>query len=265
MSEFWGKGDKMALFDSVTAGFTKIGEVVKSYLTIIIICVFLGVAWQGWQAFNKYKANQIAALKSKDDQHKAELKILSDKLASLTQEKAVIATRNVVLEAEVESARVKASNNPPPKPVSDTPADVNQVVTEIAQSGVVFTLTVPTLGLDPKLGSATTPTKNLPTVWTWYRESQRVPQLETAYSSQLGLTTALTSEVGGLKLEINKSNELIAKHVETEAKHIEREANLDLIVKDTTAQVKRERFNGYVKAGVAAVLSFYVGKGVAKK
>jgi hypothetical protein len=255
----------MALLDNVTAKFTKVGEVVKSYLTIIIICIFLGAAWQGWSAFNKYKTNQIAAEKAKDDQHKKELQILSDQLAALTHEKTVIEIQNVVLAAAVEEARKKANNNPRPKPVDNPPADVNVAVTEIAQSGVQFTLTVPTLGMDPKLGSATTPTKNIPTVWSWYKEAQRVPQLETAYTAQLGLSNALTTENGGLKLEIRKDNEIIGKHVETEAKHVEREANLDLIVKDTTAQVKREKFNGYVKAAAAAVISFYVGKGVSKK
>ena len=253
------------MFEKFTKSLGTAGELIQKYLYIIIALVCLGVCWQGWKAYDKYQTNQNAARVVEDTKRKEELRILTEQLNTEKQEKVKLAVKNDTLAAEVEVWKEKAKKNPPPKPVGDPPKDLNEAVTQIAVSGVQFTLTTPKLGDDPfKLGTASTPASNVPTIWTWYKESIRVPGLETAYSTQLGLSNSLDTQVKGLVLERDKGNEIILKQDTVITKHVEREANLEVIVKETDKQVKRERFNGNMKAAAAIVLGFFVGKGVAK-
>jgi hypothetical protein len=247
----------------IAAGFKTAGELIKSYLNIIIIVIFLLAGWQGWKAYDRYAKSQLSQREAADQAHKAELKVLANQVAALTAEKAKLATDNERLEGDVKVWRDRAGQHKPPAPVSNPP-EVQEAVSQIAEGGVRFTLTVPRPGDNPLDGFATTPTRGIPMVWTWYKESLRVPQLETAYTSQVGLSTALTSQVGGLKLELKKSDELIGKHVEAAAKHVEREANLEVIVKDTKKEVKREKFNGWVRTGAALVVGYFGRKALAK-
>jgi len=250
----------MALLDGVTAGLNKAGMVIKQYLIIICICVFLAVAWQGWRAWCGYKDKQEAAEKAKDNEFKKQLQVLNDKAAADQKDKDALTASNVVLKNQVEMWKGKVANNPPPAPVTAPPTDVNVAVTDIASSGVRFTLTVPKPRTDPMLGSATTPTKNVPTIWTWYKESLRIPQLETAYTTQVGLTGALTKQVDGLNLEVQKGNQISTEKDAINAEHVAREANLNGLVKDADARVKRERLNGWLKTGAAFVIAYEAGK-----
>jgi hypothetical protein len=253
------------MLDNFTKSLGGVGDVIQKYLNIIIAVVVLGVCWQGWKAYDRYQTNQNNARQEEDIKRKTELRILTDQLDEVKKQKAELAVKNDTLASEVEVWKEKALRNPPPKPVGDPPKDIGDAINQIGESGVKFTLTVPKLGDDPyKLGTIASPAGNAPTIWTWYKESQRVPGLETAYSTQLGLSTSLTTQVKGLVLERDKGNEIILQQGTVITRHVEREANLEVIVKETDKQVKREKFNGNVKAVAAVVLGFFVGKGVAK-
>ena len=236
---------------------------VKLYTNVIIMVGVLALGLIGWRGYQSYQKAQLAQRMQEDQRHQGELKVLNDQIAVLSADKNTLAQNNKKLEADVNVWRQRAQNSQPPAPVSHPP-ELQKVVTDLSEAGVPFTLTVAKVGDAPINGTASTPTLKLPTVWTWYKESQRVPTLETAYTAQLGLSNALTVQVTGLKEEIGKDNQLNQKQGETLQKHAEREANLETIVKDTQKEVKREEFNGYLKAIGAAILGYYVGRGVSK-
>lgn len=242
--------------------FTKAGVLIKQYMVIIVLVVVLLAAWQGWSAWGKYKASQISAAMVEDAKYKAAIKVMDDQINTLKAEKARMALVNIDLALDVENWRAKAKKNPPPAPVPDPPKDIAVVVEQVKASGVPFVLSTARPGDDPLLGNATTGTKFLPMVWKWSKDSERVPQLEIAYSTAASLNGALTTQVFGLEREVVKSNEIIAKHEVKDTEQAKRIDNMAVIQKDLVKQVRRENINGYIKAGAAFVTAFFLGKAV---
>lgn len=253
------------MFEKVVNAFNLVGVTVKSYLSVIIVVIGLLVAWQGWGAVQKYINNQTAARVEENKKLVAQLELMNQEIGALKADKGLLATKNGELAQDVAKWKAEAGRNPLPKPVGNPPQDVAQAITEIAVSGVRFALTVPKLGDDPiTTGFISTEARNTPVIWTWYKESLRVPGLETAYKSQVGLTTSLSGQVVGLQEEVKQDNLIIKKQDDSIKLSSARAANLEVIVKDTTKQVNREKFNGNVKAVAAVVLGFFVGRGVTK-
>ncbi len=253
------------MLEKFSVGMKSLGDAIKAYMTPIIVVVGLLVAWQAWGAIQKYLNQQTQAKIEETKKLTEQIEKLNQETATLKAEKKVLTDQNTQYAADVAKWKAEASKHPAPAPVGHPPQDIQQAVDEVSVSGVKFTLSVPKLGDDPyKLGTLSTEAKNTPTIWTWYKESLRVPGLETAYNTQVGLTSSLSTQVNGLQLEVAKDNQIIQKHEEEKKVSAEKTANLEIIVKDTQKAVKREKFNGNVKAIAAFVLGWFVHKGVTK-
>lgn len=240
----------------------KIKGFVSKYMVLICIVIFAGVALKGWMVYNNYVDSQLSERMAEDKKHQDALKELESQLVALKIDKAKLTLINSDLALESEKWRKKANDNKPPAPVPDPPKDIAVVVEDIEVAGVPFVLTLNKPGDDPMFGNAITGTKYLPTIWNWSKEAARVPGLESSYAIEVGYNGALNKEVFGLKKEIVKSDEIIAKAGVKDAERQKREDNLIVIQNDLKKVVRREKIKGWIRVGAAAVTAYIVGKNV---
>lgn len=143
---------------------------------------------------------------------------------------------------------------PPPTP--NPPADNKVIVEDLSKAGVVF-VQVPASPTNYITGEV-----SLPKIWTWNKDALRVPGLE------LKLTTTQTAlnKSGELVTNLNKtidlSNKVIIAGDQREQQRIQQVDLLNKQVKITTDQVKAEKVNGWLKAGIALAVGYLGGRAV---
>lgn len=231
-------------------------EAIKPYLIIIGVIVAGFLVFSGIKQYEKYLINKQTQLEQENAKHKSDIKELTKTYETLKADKAVVEATNSVLEASAAFWKKKAHDTiiipPTPKP----PQDTNVIVTDLKELGVEFKPLTGTLFSTEK--------DNLPKIWTWGKDSLRIPGLE---AKVLNTETALGKSeelVLGLKKDISVSNDMIKTAEQRENIRKLEEANYENQVKTLKREITVGKGKTAIKIGAALVIGYGIGKVIKK-
>ena len=235
---------------------TIVSTYIKTYLTEIVIVIVAATAFQGWRAYQKYLVSHQTQLELENKVLQGKISVLTKDYIDLSVQKKAVETVNVQLDKDAQYWKKRAADThvtpPPPAPPVDDPT----LLANLKDAGVEFT---------PIQGNLfSTKHSTLPLVWTWNKQSLRVPELELKIVNTKESADRFEAETVGLKKDIVISNGMLKKADDREAIRVVQEKNFKEQVSTIKKEVAAAEMNGWLKFGGALVTGYVVGKNVKK-
>jgi septal ring factor EnvC (AmiA/AmiB activator) len=132
--------------------------------------------------------------------------------------------------------------------VPQPPTDISVVVSDLKAAGVEF---------KPLTGTLfSTEQASLPVVWTWNKESLRIPGFELKLARTEKALVDETAAKEKFMASLNKANEALAKVDEREKAHVDKEVNYNKQLDEKDKQIVAAKVNGWIKVGIAIPVTY---------
>jgi hypothetical protein len=233
-----------------------ISSYIKTYTTPIIVVVILAAGYQGWRMYQKHLITKQTQLELQNKELEGKISILTKDYNTLALQKKDLETVNVQLDTDAQYWKKKAAEThvtPPPPP---PPQDDATLLANLKDAGAEFKILKGT--------TFSTEHSTLPLVWTWNKQSLRVPELELKVVNTKESADRFEAETLGLKKEKFVSDDMLKKADERELDRIKQEANFKEQVSTIKKEVKAAEINGWLKFGGALFTGYVVGKQIKK-
>jgi hypothetical protein len=229
---------------------------IKPYMTAAIIIV-LGIAvYEGLSFYKKHLDKRGIQLQQENAVLKSKVAEVTKNYNDLSVTKKAVEADNVKLDADAQYWKKKAQSIPRPPEPPKPPQDDATLVADLKLAGVEFR------PLTDK--NYLTDRTNLPTIWTWNKDSLRVPGLEEKLFATETSAAKFETETLGLKKELGVANNMLSEADKRELLRKEQEKNLNEQISNEHKKVVAAEMKGYIKIGAALVTGYFVGKAVRK-
>lgn len=246
----------MIFSEKIASTITLVQATLKSYLTAVIVVIISVVSYQGLRIYNNYLKTHVSKAEADNIIFKAEIEKITKEYDKLKFVKDETHIKNVNLEKDLAYWKDVASKTPRPPVTPKPPVEESVLVSDLKAAGVEFR---------PLSGTMfSTENKSLPIIWTWNKDSLRVPGLELKLDNTeiaLGKSGVV---ITGLKEEIGLDNKLLVDCDNREAIRKQQEENFNKQIVLMKKEMKVEKVKTYMKIGAAVVVGYFGGKAVSK-
>ena len=237
--------------------FTIISTYFKTYLTQILVVAAIAVGYQGWRLYQHYLISHQSQLEKDNEAYKKQIADITIEYNKLASAKKDVEGENIKLAADAEYWRNKAKEIPVPPPTPKPPVEDSVLLADLKDAGAEF---------KPLQGSLfSTEHSTLPLVWTWNKDSLRVPGLETKLSTTETALDKTVMQVGGLQQQILISDKMLSDADKREALRKTQEVNFTEQIKIKDKQIIIAETNGWIKVGIAVPATYFLTRAIIKK